>query len=104
MFEELGTIVSLIIITLYISVLMDGFVIFSVMVRDVADKKEYAGAVLKPPKMIFLYAAGILMLVYMFSGEVSAYIKIIELILSLLLIADAAASTIIKVKFGGKKK
>ena len=103
MFEELGTIASLIIITLYIAVLMDGFVIFSIMVREVADKKEYAKAVLKPAKLVFLYAAGGLMLAYIFSAEASLRVRMIESALCLLLFADAVSSTIIKTKYGKKK-
>ena len=101
--QEVGTIAGLVIISLYIAVVMDGFVMFNIMIREVADAKEYAAAVLKWPKIIVLYAAGAFMLLYVIDGQVSFYIKVTEGILSLLLFADAILSTIIKTKHGKKK-
>ena len=100
--QEVGTIAGLVIISLYIAVVMDGFVMFNIMIREVADAKEYAAAVLKWPKIIVLYAAGAFMLLYVIDGQVSFYIKVTEGILSLLLFADAVLSTIIKTKHGKK--
>ena len=98
MMNEVGAFTEIFIISLYIAVVMDGFVMFSIIVRQVADAKEYAAAVLNWPKITILYAAGILMLVYAVSGGVSAYITVIEALLSVLLLADAVLSTIIKSK------
>ena len=100
--NEVGTIAGLVIISLYIAVVMDGFVMFNIMIREVADAKEYAAAVLKWPKIIILYAAGAFMLLYVIDGKVSFYIKVIEGVLSLLLFSDAVLSTIIKSKHGKK--
>ncbi|MCH5193309.1 MAG: hypothetical protein J1F11_05055 [Oscillospiraceae bacterium] len=100
--NEVGTIAGLVIISLYIAVIMDGFVMFNIMIREVADAKEYAAAVLKWTKIIVLYAAGAFMLLYVIDGQVSFYIKVTEGVLSLLLFADAILSTIIKSKYGKK--
>ena len=102
--QEVGSIAGIFIISLYIAVLMDGFVMFNIMVRQVAEAKEYAAAVLKWFKIAVLYAAAVLMLFYVVGGGVSLYITVIEAVLGILLFADAVLSTVIKLKYGKKKK
>ena len=102
--EEVGSIAGIFIIFLYIAVLMDGFVMFNIMVRQIAEAKEYADAVLKWFKIVILYAAGVLMIFYVVGGGVSLYITVIEAVLGVLLFADAVLSTVIKSKYGRKKK
>lgn len=101
--EEVGAIAGIFIISLYIAVLMDGFVMFNIMVRQIAEAKEYAAAVLKWFKIVILYAAGVLMIFYVINGGVSLYITVIEAILGVLLFADALFSTVIKLKYSKKK-
>ena len=103
MFKEVGTIAGIFIVMLYISVFMDAFVIFSIMVRKVADTKEYAAAVLKWPKIVILFISAVIVLWHIVTGNFSAFTIIIEIILCVLLLADGTASTIIKKKYGRKK-
>lgn len=103
MFEEVGALAGVFIVMLYISVFMDAFVIFSVLVRKVADTREYAAAVLKWPKIIILFISAAVMLMYVFMGNFSTYTIVVEIALSVLLLADGICSTIIKKKYGTKR-
>ena len=102
MFEEVGTTVGILIIMLYLAVLMDGFAIFRIMVKQNASAMEYASVGLRWPKIIMVYIFGGVMLFYSIAADNSVYIMVIEMILSLLLFADAILSTIIKRKYGKK--
>lgn len=57
MLDEVGAVPGMFIIILYIAAAMDGFVIFSIMVRKIADVNEYASDVLKWQKIVLLYIA-----------------------------------------------
>lgn len=103
MFKEVGTAAGIFMVMLYISVFMDGFVIFSVMVRKVADVREYAAAVLKWPKITILFISAAVMFFYMIAGDFSVYTVAAEAVLCALLIADGTVSTVIKTKYGKKK-
>lgn len=103
MFEEIGALAGALIIALYVSVFMDAFVIFSIMIRKVADAHEYAAAVLKWPKIIILYISGAVMLFFALTSGVSFHTAVTELVLCALLTADGAVSTVIKKKYGKKK-
>lgn len=103
MFQELGTAAGLFIIMLYLSVLMDGFVIFNIMVRKIASAKEYAAAVLKWAKITILFIASALMFFFAVSGGYSVRVTVIMAILGVMLAADGVLSVIIKKKYGKKK-
>ena len=100
MFKEVGTVAGIFIIMLYISVLMDAFVMFNIMIRKIAEVKEYAAAVLKWPKIAILFISAAVMLAYPIVGNFSVYTVVIELLLCVLLLADGIISTIIKKKYG----
>lgn len=103
MFQELGTAAALFILMLYLSVFMDAFVIFSIMVRKIASANEYAAAVLKWAKIYILYIAAVVMFFFAITGGYSLRVTIIMAILGTLLAADGVLSTIIKKKYGKKK-
>lgn len=103
MFQELGTAAGLFILMLYLAVLMDAFVIFSIMVRKIASAAEYAAAVLKWAKISILYIAAVIMFFFTITGGYSLRVTIIMAILGTLLVADGVLSTIIKKKYGKKK-
>lgn len=103
MLDEVGAVSGIFIIMLYIAAAMDGFVMFSIMVRQIADVKEYAAAVLKRHKIALLYIAAAVVLWYAVFGGYSVRITVILAVLFVLLLADGILSTIIKKKFGAKK-
>lgn len=103
MFQELGMAAGLFILMLYLAVLMDAFVIFSIMVRKIASASEYAAAVLKWAKIAILFIAAVLMFFFAVSGGYSAGTTVIMVILGVLLAADGVLSVIIKKKYGKKK-
>ena len=103
MFKEVGTAAGVFIIMLYISVFMDAFVMFSIMIKKVAEAREYAAAVLKWLKIIILFISSAIMLAYAVIGDFSVYTIVVELLLCLLLLADGIISTVIKKKYGKKK-
>lgn len=101
--DEMGAVAGIFVVMLYIAAAMDGFVMFSVTVRKIADVKEYAAAVLKWHKITLLYAAAAVVLWYAVFGGYSLYITVILAVLCVLLLADGVLSTVIKKKFGAKK-
>lgn len=103
MFQELGIPAGLFILMLYLSVFMDSFVIFSIMVRKIASANEYAAAVLKWAKITILFIAALVVFYFAFFGGYSLRVVIIMSILGILLAADGVLSTIIKRKYGKKK-
>lgn len=103
MFQELGTAAGILILMLYLSVFMDAFVIFSIMVRKIASASEYAAAVLKWAKISILFISAALMFFFAISGGYSLKVTIIMALLGILLAADGVLSTIIKKKYGKKK-
>ena len=103
MFQELGTAAGLLILMLYLSVFMDAFVIFSIMVRKIASASEYAAAVLKWAKIFILFIAAVIMFFFAITGGYSISVTIIMAVLGILLAADGVLCTIIKKKYGKKK-
>lgn len=103
MLDEVGAVAGIFVIMLYIAAAMDGIVIFSIMVRKVADVNEYTSAVLKWKKIVLLYIAAAVVLWYAAFGGYSVRITVIMWVLCVLLLADGILSTIIKKKFGAKK-
>lgn len=103
MLDEVGTVPGMFIIILYIAAAMDGFVIFSIMVRKIADVNEYTASVLKWNKIAVLYIAAAVILWYAAFGGYSVRVTVIMWVLCVLLLADGILSTIIKKKFGAKK-
>ena len=100
MFQELGTVAGVFILMLYLSVFMDAFVIFSIMVRKIASASEYAAAVLKWAKIVILFISAAVMFFFAITGGFSLKVTIIMAILGTLLAADGVISTIIKKKYG----
>lgn len=103
MFQELGTAAGILILMLYLSVFMDAFVIFNIMVRKIASASEYAAAVLKWAKITILFISAAVMFYLAVSYGFSIKVTIIMVILGILLAADGVISTIIKKKYGKKK-
>lgn len=103
MFQELGTAAGILILMLYLSVFMDAFVIFNIMVRKIASASEYAAAVLKWAKIAILFISAAVMFYFAIFYGFSLKVTIIMVILGVLLAADGVLSTIIKKKYGKKK-
>lgn len=103
MFKEVGAAAGIFMVMLYISVFMDAFVMFNIMIRKIAEVREYAAAVLKWPKIVILFISSAIMLAYAVIGNFSVYTVVVELLLCVLLLADGIISTIIKKKYGRKK-
>lgn len=103
MFQELGTPAGILILMLYLSVCMDAFVIFNIMVRKIASASEYTAAVLKWAKISILFIAAAVIFFFTIFGGYSLYVTIVMAILGTLLAADGVLSTIIKKKYGKKK-
>lgn len=103
MFQELGTAAGLLILMLYLSVFIDAFVIFNIMVRKAVSANEYAAAALKPTKIAILLLSAGVMLFFAILYDFSISVKIIMAILGTLLAADGVISIHIKKKYGKKK-
>lgn len=76
MLDEVGAVTGIFIIILYIAAAMDGFVIFSIMVRKIADVNEYTSEVLKWQKIVLLYIAAAVVLWYAAFGGYSVRITL----------------------------
>lgn len=100
--DEIGYLLILVLIMLFVTVFMDAVSVFMVKKGDV-DIEDYATAVLKWPKVILLGIFGIIMLYYAFTTSATALTLAAELIVGVLLIADCVVGILIKVKHGKKK-
>lgn len=103
MFQELGTAAGLLILMLYLSVFIDAFVIFNIMVKKAVGANEYAAAALKPAKIAILLLSAGVMFFFAILYDFSITVKIIMAILGTLLAADGIISILIKKKYGRKK-
>lgn len=103
MFEEVGTIYSIFIILLYLTIIMDLINIFMVFKKLKTDKGEYCTYGIKWTKIFMGLFFGAIVLFFILTQQFSAYVMWIHLILAVLLFVVEGTNIFLKVKFGKKK-
>ncbi len=104
MFAEVGYAFGLLFVMLFLIVVFDSIAMIGVFIRGSAEKSEYATYVLNWIKIVVMFIFAVIMVYFSIIMKVSVYTKIIEFAIGLLLAADSIVSTVIKIKFGRKKK
>lgn len=104
MFEEFGTIYTIILVMLFISVIADGVNFFLVFRKDKLDPIEFSTYGIKKAKIGMYIFAVVVLAFFLLTQEYTAAATAVHIVLILLLAAAAVLNIYFKKKYGVKPK